>query len=109
MRQHLKLARAGMNMEEATIARWHKQPGETFRAGEVLYEIETEKVTQAVEAASAGRLLEICVAEGEDAAVGERLCLVEVDGPGPAPSAPGGTGLDGPPAGGAAPAAGAAP
>ncbi len=104
MRLHLKLARVGMNMEEATIARWHKQPGESFRAGEVLYEIETEKVTQAVEATSAGRLLEICVAEGEDAAVGERLCLVEIDGPGA-----GGPGASGPAPAGPAPAEGAAP
>ncbi len=83
MRMHLKLARVGMNMEQATIAMWHKQPGDSFQAGEVLYEIETEKVTQEVAATSAGRLLEICVAEGEDASVGERLCLVEIDGPDP--------------------------
>jgi pyruvate/2-oxoglutarate dehydrogenase complex dihydrolipoamide acyltransferase (E2) component len=66
-------------------------------------------VADAVEAASAGRLLEICVAEGEDAAVGDRLCLVEIDGPGPAPAAGGGAEPGGPPARGPAPPAGAAP
>lgn len=78
MKMHLKLARIGMTMEEATISRWHKRPGETFRAGEVLYEIETEKVSQEIEATQDGRLLEICVPEGADAQVGGRLCLVEV-------------------------------
>ena len=43
---NLKLARVGMNMEEATIVKWHKQPGESFKRGEILYEIETEKVDQ---------------------------------------------------------------
>lgn len=79
MKIKLKLARVGMNMQEATIAKWLKQPGESFRAGEELYEIETEKVTQAVEATGDGTLLEILVPEGEDAEVGQELCAVEMD------------------------------
>jgi pyruvate/2-oxoglutarate dehydrogenase complex dihydrolipoamide acyltransferase (E2) component len=86
MRVHLTLARVGMNMEEATIAAWHKRPGESFAAGEVLYEIETEKITQEVAAPGAGTLLEICVAQGQDAAVGDRLCLVEIEDNGGAAS-----------------------
>jgi pyruvate/2-oxoglutarate dehydrogenase complex dihydrolipoamide acyltransferase (E2) component len=79
MKVKLKLSRVGMNMQEATIARWLKQPGESFRAGEELYEIETEKVTQAVEASGNGTLLEILVPEGEEAEVGQELCSVEID------------------------------
>lgn len=79
MKVNLKLARVGMNMEEATIAKWHKQPGESFRAGEILYEIETEKVTQEVPATGDGTLLEIQVPEGKDAAVGAVVCTVEMD------------------------------
>jgi pyruvate/2-oxoglutarate dehydrogenase complex dihydrolipoamide acyltransferase (E2) component len=82
MKAALKLARVGMNMEEATIVAWRKAPGEPFAPGEVLYEIETEKVTQEVEATAAGRLLEILVPEGENAAVGEVVCTVEVDAAG---------------------------
>ena len=37
MKVGLKLARMGMNMEEATIVKWHKRPGEAFKAGDVLY------------------------------------------------------------------------
>jgi pyruvate/2-oxoglutarate dehydrogenase complex dihydrolipoamide acyltransferase (E2) component len=40
MKVNLKLARVGMNMAEATIAKWHKHPGEAFMRGYVLYEIE---------------------------------------------------------------------
>lgn len=79
MKIQLKLPRVGMNMEEATIVAWHKAPGDSFTSGEALYEFETEKVTQSFEASADGRLLEIRVAEGEDAQVGDVVCVVEVD------------------------------
>lgn len=79
MKIKLKLPRVGMNMEEATIVAWHKLPGETFANGEALYEFETEKVTQVFEASADGRLVEICVPEGEEAQVGDVVCVVEVD------------------------------
>jgi pyruvate/2-oxoglutarate dehydrogenase complex dihydrolipoamide acyltransferase (E2) component len=81
----LKLARVGMNMEEATILRWHKKPGEHFEAGEPLYDIETEKVSMEVEAPGAGTLLEINIAEGETATVGQTVCTVEAVAPKPNP------------------------
>jgi pyruvate/2-oxoglutarate dehydrogenase complex dihydrolipoamide acyltransferase (E2) component len=79
MRVSVKLARVGMNMEEATVTKWHKHPGELFRTGEILYEIETEKVTQEVEATGNGTLLEVSVPEGEIAKVGEELCIVDLE------------------------------
>ena len=39
MKITLKLSRVGMNMQEATIAKWHKQVGDTFAKDEALYEI----------------------------------------------------------------------
>jgi pyruvate/2-oxoglutarate dehydrogenase complex dihydrolipoamide acyltransferase (E2) component len=78
MKVNLKLGRVGMNMQEATIAKWHKQPGETFKTGEPLYEIETEKVTQEVTASGDGTLVEIFVPAGENAAVGAPVCAVEM-------------------------------
>lgn len=79
MKIQLKLPRVGMNMEEATIVAWHKAPGESFVSGEAIYEFETEKVTQAFEASADGRLIEIRVPEGEEAQVGDVVCVVEVD------------------------------
>ena len=78
MKVNLKLNRVGMNMQEATIAKWHKRPGETFKTGDPLYEIETEKVTQEVTASGDGTLLEIFVPAGENAAVGAAVCAVEM-------------------------------
>jgi len=73
----LKLGRVGMNMEEATIKRWHKAAGDTFKKGEPLYDIETEKVATEVPAPFDGKLLEI-VAQVEDVVeVGGVVCHVE--------------------------------
>lgn len=77
MKVKLKLARVGMNMEEGTIVKWYKAPGESFKAGEILYDVETEKVTNEVEAPGDGTMIEILVEEGEIAEVGEEVCIVE--------------------------------
>ena len=79
MKVKLKLAQVGMNMDSATIVEWHKQPGETFSKGDPLYEIETEKVTQEIEAPGNGRLLEILVPGDEDADVGQEVCVVDLE------------------------------
>jgi pyruvate/2-oxoglutarate dehydrogenase complex dihydrolipoamide acyltransferase (E2) component len=79
MKINLKLARIGMNMQEATILKWHKQPGDSFKSGEPLYDIETEKVTQEVEATGNGTLIEILVPEGDEAQVGQAVCAVEME------------------------------
>jgi pyruvate/2-oxoglutarate dehydrogenase complex dihydrolipoamide acyltransferase (E2) component len=78
MRVHVKLPKIGMTMEEATIVRFCKQPGEQFRKGEPLYEIETEKISQEIEASEDGVMVEHAVAQGADAAVGDVICVVEV-------------------------------
>ena len=78
MKIRLKLARVGMNMQEATIAKWHRHPGDSFAGGDELYDIETEKVTQAVEASGDGTLVEILVPAGEVAQVGQPVCVVEM-------------------------------
>ena len=52
-------------MESGTIVRWLKAEGDAVEKGEPLYELDTDKVTQEVEAESDGVLLKIVVAEGE--------------------------------------------
>jgi pyruvate/2-oxoglutarate dehydrogenase complex dihydrolipoamide acyltransferase (E2) component len=78
MKITLKLSRVGMNMQEATIAKWHKQVGDSFAKDEALYEIETEKVTQEVLAPGSGKVLEILVPEGENAQVNAGVCVVDM-------------------------------
>ena len=77
MKLKLKLTRVGMSMEEGTITKWHITPGENFKLGDILYEFETEKVANEVEAEGNGKLVEICAKEGETIKVGEAVCIVE--------------------------------
>jgi len=77
MKVSLKLPLFGMNMEQATIVKWHKQAGERFAKGECLYEVETEKVTSEVEAPCDGVLLEVVAQEDETVNVGDIVCHVD--------------------------------
>lgn len=77
MKVVLKLPRLSMNMQEATISEWLKQPGDSFNAGDPIYAVETEKVTSEVEAPCAGTLLEIIATAGENIEVGASVCRIE--------------------------------
>ena len=77
MKVSLKLPLFGMNMEQATIVKWHKRPGERFEKGECLYEVETEKVTSEVEAPCDGVLREVVAHEEKpvDVALADLILL----------------------------------
>jgi len=59
------LPRLGQGMESGTIVRWLKSEGDPVEKGEPLFELDTDKVTQEVEAEASGVLLRIAVPEGE--------------------------------------------
>jgi pyruvate dehydrogenase E2 component (dihydrolipoamide acetyltransferase) len=50
------LPRLGWNMEEGTLTGWRKKDGETVRVGEILFEVESDKAVQEVEALESGVL-----------------------------------------------------
>ena len=78
MRVTITLPSIGLTMEEATVVRFCRQPGEAFRAGDPLYEIETEKVSNEIEAMHDGVIVEHCVSEGDIVAVGGGVCIIEI-------------------------------
>jgi pyruvate/2-oxoglutarate dehydrogenase complex dihydrolipoamide acyltransferase (E2) component len=78
VRVTLKLPRVSMNMDSATVTRWHKRPGEAFAEGEPLYEIETEKSTTDIEAPATGVLLEILANAGDVLMAGAEVCRLEI-------------------------------
>jgi pyruvate dehydrogenase E2 component (dihydrolipoamide acetyltransferase) len=69
------LPRLGQGMESGTIVRWLKSEGEPVEKGEPLFELDTDKVTQEVEAEAAGVLLKIAIAEGE-VPVGQTVAFI---------------------------------
>ena len=77
MKVALKLPRISMNMDEGTVLGWRVKPGEAFKMGDILYEVETEKATSEVEAPCDGKLLEIVVGDGDIVEVGGIVCRIE--------------------------------
>src|SRR3954447_3520446 len=73
MSSQVTLPRLGQGMETGTIVRWLKSEGESVEKGEPLYELDTEKVTQEVEAESSGVLLKILAGEGQEIEVGKAI------------------------------------
>ncbi|TMK77964.1 MAG: biotin/lipoyl-binding protein, partial [Actinobacteria bacterium] len=67
-------------MEAGTIVRWLKQEGDQVEKGEPLYELDTDKVTQEVEADASGTLLKILGKEGEEIEVGKRIAVIGEEG-----------------------------
>jgi 2-oxoglutarate dehydrogenase E2 component (dihydrolipoamide succinyltransferase) len=53
------------SISEATVAVWHKQPGDPVQVDDVIVEIETDKVVLEVPAEEAGVLTKIIAQEGE--------------------------------------------
>src|ERR1700751_5053024 len=73
------LPRLGQGMESGTIVRWLKSEGEPVEKGEPLFELDTDKVTQDVEAETSGVLLKIAVEEGE-VPVGQTVAFIGTEG-----------------------------
>ncbi len=65
---------------DIVIVRWLKAPGQGFRRGEGLMEVETDKATVVFEAEDDGTLEAILVSEGESAAVGQPIARLAGDG-----------------------------
>ena len=79
MATEIKLPRLGQGMESGTIVKWLKSEGDEVEKGEPLYELDTDKVTQEVEADAAGVLLKIAIAEGE-VEVGKTIAVIGEQG-----------------------------
>jgi pyruvate dehydrogenase E2 component (dihydrolipoamide acetyltransferase) len=80
----LTMPKLSDSVADAVIVKWLKSPGEPFRRGDALLEVETDKATVVYEAETDGTLETILVAEGETAAVGAPIAALA----GAAPTAP---------------------
>ena len=80
----------GESVLEATVSRWLKKQGDFVNVGDVLVELETDKVNLEVGAKGSGVLQKIEVPEGKDVKVGDVLGMIEekADEPKASASAP---------------------
>lgn len=67
----------GESVLEATVSQWLKKEGEFVNVGDVLVELETDKVNVEVGAKGAGVLQQIKVPEGGDVKVGDVLGMID--------------------------------
>jgi len=83
---NLPLPRLGETMEEGRIVTWLKQPGDSFKRGEILLEVETDKTVVEVPALQDGVMVEHLAAEAEMIPVDAPIARIEVAGAKPAPA-----------------------
>lgn len=93
MATEFTMPQLGLTMTEGTVIQWLKAVGDPVAQGDLLVEVETEKVNYQVESTLEGTLLAILVPEGNIAAVkaplavigqpGERLAALPADAPEP--------------------------
>ncbi len=72
----ITMPRLSDTMEEGTISRWNKKPGDSVSKGDILGEIETDKATMDLEAYDSGILEKILVQEGETVPIGQAIAII---------------------------------
>jgi len=80
MAQQVIMPKWGLTMKEGKVVRWLKGEGDTVTAGEPLFEVETDKITNSVEAPASGVLAQIIVPEGDVAPVQAVLAVIAAAG-----------------------------
>jgi pyruvate dehydrogenase E2 component (dihydrolipoamide acetyltransferase) len=80
MKRELLLPRLGETMEQGTVVSWVVGVGERFQRGDVLLELETDKMVAEIPALEDGTLLEIVAHEQAQVQVGQVLAHIEVSG-----------------------------
>ena len=76
MEEYVIMPKLGLTMTRGTVSKWTKQVGEPVSKGEVICEVETEKIVNEVEAPFDGYIKEILIPEGEEQAVLQPICLM---------------------------------
>ena len=71
----------GMAQDTGLIVAWHKAPGDAVAAGDILFEVETDKSTVEVEAGFDGFVAALLAEAGEEAPVGETIAVISDDKP----------------------------
>jgi pyruvate dehydrogenase E2 component (dihydrolipoamide acetyltransferase) len=89
MRQEIVMPVLSEDVEEGVLVTWFVVPGATVREGDLVAEVQVEKVSEEVRAPAGGRLVEALVEQGGVVRQGAPIAVLEVGAAeGPAPEAP---------------------
>ncbi len=80
MALNVTMPKWGLTMKEGLISKWFKSEGDTITKGELFFEVETEKITNVVEAVANGILFQIVVAAGTTVPVGTIVAIIAEPG-----------------------------
>ena len=69
------MPKLGLTMSEGLIAEWLVQPGDEVVAGQMLFVVETDKISNEIEAPAPGRIVSLLVAAGDTVPVGAAVAL----------------------------------
>ncbi len=75
----LTMPKLSPTMEQGTIVHWHKKVGDHIEAGDVLFEVSTDKATVEHQALDEGWLKKILIKENEDAYVNQAIAIATED------------------------------
>jgi pyruvate/2-oxoglutarate dehydrogenase complex dihydrolipoamide acyltransferase (E2) component len=79
MKKEIKMPKLREEMKEGILCAWLKEEGESFRKGDPIYEIETDKVVNQVEAEEDGVMQRQIAEEGDVILCGDKIGEVCVD------------------------------
>ena len=65
MATEVLMPKLGLTMTEGTIGQWRKREGDPVQKGDVLFSVETDKLTNDIQADEDGYLLKILVDDGD--------------------------------------------
>ena len=77
MEKELTMPKLRQEMEKGVLCAWLKEEGDTVTAGEPLYEIETDKVVNQIEATESGVLKKQLCEEGDTVNVEAPVAILE--------------------------------
>ena len=79
MEKKINMPKLAPEMESGVLCAWLKEEGESVAAGEPLFEIETNKVVNQVEATVSGVLKKQLAEEGDTVDVNAAVAVVEAE------------------------------
>lgn len=82
----IKVPEMGESITEGTIAKWHVKEGDRVSTGDVLAELETDKVNLEISAEQGGVVEAIVRQEGETVSIGETIARIGAGGEAAAPA-----------------------
>ena len=70
------MPKLGLTMTEGTVSKWLKKVGDAVKEGEPLFEVETDKLTNTIEASASGVLRHLFVEEGVTVPVLDKVAII---------------------------------